>query len=314
MNTQETARNKTWTILKLLNWAASYFKSRDIDNPRSTAEILLAHALQVQRIDLYLQYDRPLNGDELSAFKELVQRRRSREPVAYIVGSKEFWSLPLAVTRDVLIPRPETECLVEAAVGILDQAPVGSPLRILDLGTGSGAIILSLASQCPGHYYYACDISERATSLARANARQNGLKHVHFFTGDWLAPVRRSIQPFDLIVSNPPYIPRDEIPRLQPEICRYEPSSALDAGMDGLTSLRHLVQNAWPYLKPGGHLIMEIGYNQKTDVTKLAIACDRYEAISVRKDYSGHDRVVVLVAKGPGIRGFEGSRIRGERF
>ena len=207
MSIQATDRNTPWTILKLLNWAASYFTSHDIDNPKSTAEILLSHALELRRIDLYLQYDRPLNRDELSAFKQLVQRRRNREPVAYIVGNKEFWSLPLVVTRDVLIPRPDTECLVETALGILDHEPAGSPLRILDLGTGSGAIVLSIASQCQGPVYFASDISEKATALARTNAMENGLTQVHFFTGDWLAPLRTSTKPFDLIVSNPPYIP-----------------------------------------------------------------------------------------------------------
>ena len=297
MNKQATDRTPPWTILKLLNWAASYFTSHDIDNPKSTAEILLSYALNLQRIDLYLQYDRPLSSDELSAFKQLVQRRRNREPVAYIVGNKEFWSLPLMVTRDVLIPRPDTECLVETALSILDHKPVDEPLRILDLGTGSGAIILSIASQCQGHVYFASDLSEKATALARANARENGLTHVHFFTGDWLVPVRVSAKPFDLIVSNPPYIPSGEIPDLQAEICRYEPLSALDAGADGLRCLRDLVQNAWPYLKPGGHLIVEIGYNQKDDVTALARDAGQYEAISVRKDYGGNDRVVCMRRK-----------------
>ncbi len=292
MNIQATDRNNPWTILKLLNWTASYFSSHDIDNPKSTAEILLSHALKVQRIDLYLQYDRPLNKDELSTFKQLVQRRRNREPVAYIVGNKEFWSLPLTVTRDVLIPRPDTESLVETVLGILDHASGGSALRILDLGTGSGAIILALASQRHGHVYVASDISEKATALAKDNALKHGLPHVHFFTGDWLAPMRTTARPFDLIVSNPPYVPSGEIPRLQAEICRYEPLSALDAGVDGLLCLRHLVQHAWPYLKPGGHLVMEIGYNQKNDVTALAMACGQYEAISFQKDYGGHDRVV----------------------
>ena len=294
MNNQATDRNTPWTILKLLNWAASYFTSHDIDNPKSTAEILLSHALRMQRIDLYLQYDRPLNRDELSVFKQLVQRRRNREPVAYIVGNKEFWSLPLAVTKDVLIPRPDTECLVETAMSILENEPAGPPLRILDLGTGSGAVVLALASQYRGPVYFASDISAKAAGLAKANALENGLSHVHFFTGDWLAPVRTSTSPFDLIVSNPPYIPSGDIPNLQAEIYRYEPLAALDAGVDGLSCLRYLVQRAWPYLKPGGHLMLEIGYNQKDDVTAIAVADGRYETISVRKDYGGNDRVICM--------------------
>ncbi len=297
MKTQATDRNNPWTILKLLNWAASYFTSYDIDNPKSTAEILLSHALRMQRIDLYLQYDRPLNKDELSVFKQLVQRRRNKEPVAYIVGNKEFWSLPLVITRDVLIPRPDTEFLVETALGILKNERSDSPLRVLDLGTGSGAVVLALASQCRGPVYFASDISAEATALAKANALENGLSHVHFFTGDWLVPVRISAIPFDLIVSNPPYIPSGDIPNLQAEIYRYEPLAALDAGVDGLDCMRYLVQNVWPYLKPGGHLIVEIGYNQKDDVTALVMADGRYEVISVQKDYGGNDRVVSMRRK-----------------
>jgi len=292
MNNQTTRRDNPWTILKLINWAASYFQSHDIDNPKSTAEILLSHALKVQRIDLYLQYDRPLNKDELSDFKRLVQRRRNREPVAYIVGSKEFWSLPLAVSPDVLIPRPDTECLVETALGVLQNASQGLSLRILDLGTGSGAVILAIASQCREHVYFASDVSIKAAGLAKVNALENGLPHIHFFTGDWLAPLGTSKHGFDMIVSNPPYIPSGDIPNLQPEICRFEPLSALDADIDGLVCLRHLIQHAWRYLKPGGHLLMEMGYNQKEDVMALAMASGRYEAISVQKDYVGHDRVV----------------------
>jgi release factor glutamine methyltransferase len=297
MNNQTTQRDKPWTILKLINWAASYFQSYDIDNPKSTAEILLSHALKVQRIDLYLQYDRPLNKDELSDFKGLVQRRRNREPVAYIVGNKEFWSLPLAVSQDVLIPRPDTESLVETALGVLQTASQGAPLRILDLGTGSGAVILAIASQCREHVYFASDVSIKAAGLARVNALKNGLPHIHIFSGDWLAPLGASRQGFDMIVSNPPYIPSGDIPKLQPEICRFEPLSALDAGVDGLACLRHLIAHAWQYLNPGGHLLMEMGYNQKEDVMGLAVASGKYEAISFQKDYAGHDRVVGMKRK-----------------
>jgi len=294
MKTPETVRHHPWTILKLLNWAASYFLSHDIDSPKSTAEILLAHALHLKRIDLYLQYDRPLNERELAVFKQLIQRRREREPVAYIVGSKEFWSIPLALTPDVLIPRPDTERLVEVALGLLIPAAGQSPLHVLDLGTGSGAIVLSLASQQPEHIYYASDISPHATALAKSNALENGLGNIHFFAGDWLAPLRISQALFDLIVSNPPYIPSGDIPHLQPEIYRYEPLRALDAGPDGLACHRHLIEHAWTYLRPGGHLVMEMGYDQESDVTALAAACGCYEAIAAHKDYSGHDRVVSM--------------------
>jgi release factor glutamine methyltransferase len=294
MNTQETARNDPWTILKLLNWAASYFLSHDIDSPKSTAEILLSHTLQMKRIDLYLQYDRPLNKDELSAFKQLVLRRQKREPVAYIVGHKEFWSLPLVVGKDVLIPRPDTECLVEVALDILKRDIDPQPKRVLDLGTGSGAIVISLASRQGEHIYFASDISHKATLLAKLNAHKNGLGEIHFFTGDWLAPLRASMRSFDLILSNPPYIPSGDIPGLQPEIYNYEPLTALDAGPDGLLCLRHLIQHAAAYLRPGGHLALEMGWDQKEKVCALAHAGGQYEAVSVHKDYGGHDRVVCM--------------------
>jgi len=294
MSNQETARNHPWTILKLLNWAASYFHSHQIDSPKSTAEILLSHALGLKRIDLYLQYDRPLNRDELAAFKQLVLRRQKREPVAYIVGEKEFWSLPLTVGKEVLIPRPDTECLVEVALGVLKQARPSGPWRILELGTGSGAVALALASEQPDHFYVASDISPGATLLARRNAEKNGIANVHFFAGNWLAPLRKSERWFDMIVSNPPYIPSGDIPGLQPEILRYEPLAALDAGADGLICLRHLIRDARHYLKTGGYLVLEIGFDQKKQVVALAETSGHYEAVSVHKDYGGNDRVVCM--------------------
>jgi len=294
MSNQETAPNQPWTILKLLNWAASYFQSHQIDSPKATAEILLAHALDLKRIDLYLQYDRPLNKAELAVFKKLVLRRTKREPVAYIVGTKEFWSLPLRVDKAVLIPRPDTERLVDVALDLLRRETPGRPLQILELGTGSGAITLSLASEQAAHLFFASDISPAATALAKRNAHENNLTNIHFFVGDWLEALRPSTMPFDMIVSNPPYIPSDDIPGLQPEISKYEPLSALDAGPDGLACLRHLVQHAWIYLRPGGHLVLEIGFDQKDALTDFVQAHKRYQDFTVHTDYGGHDRVVCM--------------------
>jgi len=294
MSNQETAPNQPWTILKLLNWAASYFQSYQIDSPKSTAEILLAHALDLKRIDLYLQYDRPLNKAELAAFKQLVRRRTKREPVAYIIGAKEFWSLPLKVGSAVLIPRPDTERVVDVALELLSREKLNSPLRILDLGTGSGAIALSLASERKEHIFFANDISYAATALARLNADKNNVGNIHFFTGDWLDAMRPSEMPFDMIVSNPPYIPSGDIPYLQPEITQHEPLAALDAGPDGLMCLRHLIQHAWPYLRPDGHLVLEIGFEQKDQVAEMVRGDGHYHDFAVHKDYGGHDRVVCM--------------------
>ncbi len=294
MTNQEIPRNQPWTILKLLNWAASYFQSHHIDSPKAAAEILLAHALEVKRIDLYLQYDRPLNKAELAVFKQLVRRRTKREPVAYIVGEKEFWSLSLKVSSDVLIPRPDTERLVDVALDLLSRCHAKSALRVLELGTGSGAIALALATEQKEHVFFASDKSHAATVLARYNARKINLDNIHFFTGDWLDTLRTSGRLFDMIISNPPYIPSGDIPCLQPEISGNEPLTALDGGSDGLMCLRHLIQHAWPYLGPGGYLVLEIGFDQKDQVTDFVRADNRYQNLTVHKDYGGHDRVVCM--------------------
>jgi len=265
--------NNSWTIIKLLQWAASYFKTHDIDSPRATGEILLAHALECERIDLYLKFDQPLLGDELKTFKLLVQRRIKREPVAYILGVKEFWSLDLEVTEDVLIPRPETECLVEAAVELLSRQSSSQSWRILDMGTGSGAIVIALASQQPRHTYFA---SDRA---------------------DWLTSLNQVTATFDMIVSNPPYIPSRVIGELQPEIHGYEPMAALDGNDDGLGCFNTIISSAHHYLQPGGVLLLEIGHDQQEAVRRIAFDCGCYGNFGSSKDYAGHDRVVWMYKK-----------------
>jgi release factor glutamine methyltransferase len=288
-----------WTIIKLLQWAAPYLKSHDIDSPRATGEILLAHALKLERIELYLNFDQPLRGDELKAFKSLIKRRIGREPVAYILGLKEFWSLDLEVTRDVLIPRPETECLVEAALELLSKYSPSPARRILDLGTGSGAIVLALASQQPQHTYLASDLSVPALEAARRNARRHDLCDIiQFFAADWLTALRPEKSAFDMIVSNPPYIPSRVLQSLQPEINRYEPIAALDGEEDGLECFRKILKSVHHGLKPGGDLLLEIGHDQQDAVHRIAFECGYYDDFSCTKDYSGHDRVVYMRRKG----------------
>ena len=291
-----------WNIVKLLKWTTSYFKSHGIDSPRATAEILLAHILKLKRIDLYLQYDQPLGSDELKHFKALIKRRVKREPVAYIVGVKEFWSMDFTVTGDVLIPRPETECLVEAAISVLHQEAKqnakGKSRRVLELGTGSGAIILALASQRTEHLLFASDLSLQAVALAKENAGRHGLdKAVDFFCGDCLAPLSDDRHRFDMIISNPPYIRTRDIGRLQPEIYKYEPIAALDGDQDGLLCLRLMIDDAYRFLNPGGSLMLEIGHDQKTEVKKIIDRCGNYEKVVFKKDYSGWDRVVQMQKK-----------------
>ena len=297
MKTPPKTSEGSWTILGLLEWTTSYFSSHDIDNPRSTAEVLLAHALRLKRIDLYLQYDRPMHPDELKAFKALIKRRAAREPVAYITGTREFWSLDFKVDRNVLIPRPETECLVEAALEVMCQGGGGEPLAILELGTGSGAVVAALASQEPGHHYFASDISFKALGVAKENCFSLGQGGIHFFTGDWLAPVRRSGTGFDLIVSNPPYIPRREIDSLQPEIHRYEPIRALDGEDDGLGSIRRIIAGAPECLVAGGALLLEMGYGQQEGLAAMVRQDGRFDRATFDKDYSGIVRVARMRKK-----------------
>jgi len=288
-----------WTIIKLLQWAAGYLKAREIDSPRATGEILLAHALQCERIDLYLNYDQPLVGEELKAFKALIQRRLRREPVAYILGVKEFWSLDFEVNQDVLIPRPETECLVESALAFLDRYHASPSRRILDLGTGSGAIVVALAAHQPRASYFASDRSMPAVATACRNARQNDLgDRIHFVAADWLSAFNQKVAAFDLIVANPPYIPSRVIEELQPEIRCYEPPAALDGDSDGLECIRKIVGSAYCYLKQGGALMLEIGHDQQEAVRRLASDSGEYDDFNSIKDYSGHDRVVWLHRKG----------------
>lgn len=286
------------TLLQIVNWATAYFKSHDIEQPRAAAEILLAHTLGMSRLDLYIRYDRHLEPKELKAFKEIVQRRIRREPVAYIVGEKGFWSLDLKVTPDVLIPRPETETLVETALEIIPAEFAKKSLNILELGTGSGAVILALATERPGHRFYATDSSDKALAVAQGNARRCGLLgSVTFLQGDWFEAVRHQRHFFDVIVSNPPYISHRDLDALSPEILRYEPRVALDGGPDGLDAIRIIIENAVDYMFPGGWLLFEIGSDQRASVEKLILDSGAYADLGIVKDYSGFDRVVRVRAQ-----------------
>jgi release factor glutamine methyltransferase len=299
MQKQTKTTKPQWTILKLLKWTTSFFQSLHLDDPRTTAEMLLAHTLRSERIDLYLQYDKPLSERELAQFKVYIKRRAAREPVAYIIGRKGFWEKDFRVTKDVLIPRPETECLVTAALDVLEQNRSCDNLdgskRVLELGTGSGAVILSLAAEKKAHRFFATDLSLKALEVARKNAEISDLcENVHFISGDWLMPFKTATGLFDMIVSNPPYIRTSEIATLQPEIASYEPLKALDGGSDGLRAIRYIIHCAYDYLVPQGSLILEIGHDQKNDVLEMVNTSGKYHDVDFIKDYAGHHRVVHL--------------------
>jgi release factor glutamine methyltransferase len=303
MHKQAKPRRPEWTLMKLVEWASGYFDSHHIDSPRATAEILLAHAIRARRIDLYLRYDQPLNSDELNRFKTLIKRRKNREPVAYILGRKEFWSMDLEVNRNVLIPRPETECLVEKALESLAADPNPGCKSILELGTGSGAIVLALASENSRHSYLGTDVSSDAIRVACRNSMRHGLgEKIDFIVADWLAPFDAKSGIFDLIVSNPPYIRSGDLKRLQPEIHVYEPAAALDGAKDGLRYLRHIIQCAYRYLKPAGALLLEMGHDQLSPVKQIIDACGEYEDAQFFKDYGGHDRIVSIRKRSVSIK------------
>jgi release factor glutamine methyltransferase len=279
--------SQTWTIRSVLQWTQSYFKEKTLDTPRLDAELLIGDALKVDRVRLYMDLDRPLTDAELADIRERVRRRGKHEPVAYITGKRGFWKLDLAVDARVLIPRPDTERLVELAVEVLQgrEAP-----RVVDVGTGSGAIALSIAQERPDAAVLAIDVSPDALAAAEANAVTAGLTNVTFARGDVLGPAQ-NFRP-DVILSNPPYIPSRECETLMPDVRQFEPRLALDGGADGLVIIRKLVTQAGALLPVGGALLFEIGHDQGEAAAALVQADGRFAEVAVVKDYGGKDRVV----------------------
>ena len=283
-----------WTILKTLHWTVDFFKRHHLDTARIDAELLLAKALGCERIDLYIRHDQPLDDNELSIFKGLIRRRAAHEPIAYITGIKEFWSLPFEVTPDVLIPRPDTECLVETAVSVLTDGGFGDSAGVLELGVGSGAISVALAHDYKTGRFFASDRSLQAICLAKKNASRNlGDHRIRFFVGDWVDALSPDRALFDMIVSNPPYVPTADIATLAEDIRRFEPVAALDGGPDGLGAIRRILETAHLHLRPGGVLLLEMGSDQRAAVQKCIDRLGHYSSVAFNKDYGGHDRVVL---------------------
>lgn len=281
-------RERTWTVLELLQWTQKFFADHGIETARLDAEILLAFALDTQRLELYVDFDKPVMGPERARFRELVRRRGSeRVPVSQLVGSKEFWSLPLEVTRDVLTPRPDTETLVEAA---LERMPaVEGEHRILDLGTGSGAIALALAKERPKARVTATDISTAALQIAARNAELLQMsERIRLLEGSLFEPVAK--ERFDLVASNPPYLARSEAHVLAPELA-HEPETALFGGEDGFEVLRSLVAGAPEHIEPGGWLLVEIGEGQQAAVEGFCGEAGMVDIAALR-DLAGHVRVI----------------------
>src|SRR6186713_1149300 len=286
---QEAAAEAAWSVARVLRWAADDLKKRGGDSPRLDAELLLCRALELDRVQLIVQHERPLSDEELAAFKALFVRRRAREPIAYILGAREFYGFEVRVDRRVLVPRPDSEVLVEVALERTGERDMYG--RALDLCTGSGCIALAFGLRRRTWKVTGTDLSEDALALARTNATRLGVaRNVRFVRGDLFhaVPARRR---FELIVSNPPYIPSAEIAELMPEVRAFEPRLALDGGADGYQVLRRLVAEAPAHLTAGGVLACELGAGQSDRVAELFEQAG-FTDVQRAQDLGGHERVV----------------------
>lgn len=277
-----------WTVRRVLEWTTGHLKKHGSESPRLEAEILLAHARKCRRIELYTNFDEELTDAVRTPMRELVQRRAAHEPVAYLVGHREFFSLDFRVTPDVLIPRPDTETLVMEVLSIAKTRP---KTRVLDLCTGSGCIAVAVAKNCSTATVTATDASSAALAVATENAQKHGVTdRVTFHAGDLFAALPDT-EPFDSIASNPPYIPSKDIEQLSADVRQYEPRSALDGGPDGLDLLRRLIAAAPQYLVPGGWLFTEFTPEQAPAVQQFAKAAG-FADVTIAKDPASRPRVL----------------------
>jgi release factor glutamine methyltransferase len=299
-----STRQTPWTILEVLRWTSDYYQKKEVSEPRASAEVLLAHALGLSRLDLYLKYDQPLAPEELSRFRALVRRRAAGEPVAYLTGHKEFRSLDFQVTPAVLIPRPETELLVEAVLEVCREEGQESPrsenhkakttnrLWGLEVGVGSGAVATVLAKELPLFTWIGLDLSLEALKVARHNARRHGVgERLHFLQSDLFSGLKAGPS-FAVIAANLPYVSADDWKSLPPDIRLYEPKEALLGGEDGLALLWPAAREAHRYLRPEGWLALEVGPGQGEIIRDLLEKGGGYDRLELLKDYQGIDRVV----------------------
>lgn len=285
---------KTKTVLSLLRWSEDYLRGKGFDNPRLTVELLLAHVLHCTRIDLYRDFEEPLSKNEIAQFKTLFQRRLAHEPLQYVIGETEFMGLSFLVDRRVLIPRPETEIVVEHAIAIIRSLANRPVVSVLDVGTGCGNIAISIAKFVDNVSLTAVDVSQDALEVARTNVeRHNAGDRVRLVQHDIFAPLNTiSADPFDIILSNPPYISNEEAKNLPLEIIRYEPKRAVMEGGNGLSFFRRIAHVGKQTLSKNGWVLMEFAYNQGPAVVSI-FSSKGYHNVAIAKDYDGHDRVVM---------------------
>jgi len=280
--------------LEAIQRSTGFLSKKGVDSPRLQAELLLAHLLNQPRMKLYLDFERSLTPSEVDAFRELIRRRGRREPLQQIVGSTSFCGLEIAVSRDALIPRPETELLAERGWTFLNQLSTRNPQppTALDFGTGSGCLAIALACQCATAEVYAVDISPEALALARRNAARHGLaERIRFLQGDGFAALPEGTR-FDLIISNPPYIPSGDIASLPPEVRDYDPHRALDGGPDGLDHGRRLAAESARFLKPHGRLMLEFGDGQAERLREI-LQQQKWIVEAIEEDYTHQPRIMV---------------------
>ncbi len=283
-----------WTIQKLLNWVTEYLTSKGIDSPRLSAELLLSHGVGLKRIELYTQFDKLVTKQQLNQLHDLVKRAGQNEPIAHLVGKTEFYSLELNVTADCMIPRPETELLVERAIEFLRTRR--RQQFVCDLCTGSGCIAVAIARNYPDCQITATDICDAALSVAAKNIEKHRLKErIRLLCGDLFDPImpQLDVEKFDLIVCNPPYVSSTEFEKLDKNVKDYEPKSALFAGTDGLDIYRRIIEKVDTFLKPDAAIMLEIGYNQGQVVRQLLKQAGCFNKIIVEKDTSNNDRIVI---------------------
>jgi len=285
---------QTWTIQKLLNWAAEYFTKNGLDSPRLSAELLLSHILAIKRIELYTQFDKPVSKQQLDKLHNLIKRAVQHEPLAYLIGKTEFYSLELNVTSDCCIPRPETELLVERAIEFL-RTQTGKQF-VCDLCTGSGCIAIAIAKNFSNADIIATDISDAALGVAAKNIEKHQLDdRIKLLCGDLFEPLvpHLDVDKFDLIVCNPPYVSADEFEKLDKNVKDYEPKLALFAGADGLDTYRRIVEKVDAFLKPDGALMLEVGYSQGEAVRELLGQTGAFAEIKIEKDFHNNDRIAI---------------------
>ncbi|MFH1349479.1 MAG: peptide chain release factor N(5)-glutamine methyltransferase [Pseudomonadota bacterium] len=288
--------NKRWTIEELLVATTDFLRKKQIDSPRLSAEILLAHQLNMDRVKLYLNFNQPLSEREVSGYRSLIKRRLKREPLHYIIGFREFWSLEFIVGPQVMVPRPESELLVELVLSLckVGRLPETRCSRILDLCTGSGVLCISLARELDNALFWASDISDEALNIARLNAKRHGMENrIEFRLGDLFQPFNNEKLMFDIILSNPPYIASGALETLPPEVRDYEPRGALDGGEEGIFFIKKIITEGKDYLIPGGYLFLEMDPDQTAKALRLIDENPDYERVERFKDYSQNYRVVM---------------------